>query len=418
MNNINITKEKKTLLSNFIYLMVLQAFTYVLPLITLPYLVKVLGEEKFGLLMFAQSFILFFSILVDYGFNLSATRNIAINKDSKEKIEEIFSSVMIIKIFLIGVCFLILTFIVFGFKRFSVNWELYYLTFLSTIGQAIFPVWYFQGIERMEFSTKINVVIKIAFTFLIFLFVHKESDYVYVSLLNGLGMIASGLISLWIVYYKFHQSFSMQRLSIIKKHFKDSSQFFISRISVSIYTSANAFILGIFTDNTMVGYYSIAEKLYMAIQFLYSPVSQALYPYVAKNENIKLFKKIFYSVFFLNTLVVIILYFLAAYVFGILFTQKVEVESILVFHIFLVANFIVVPSVLMGYPFLGALGYSEYANKSVINGSVIHILGLIILVLSNDINIYNVTSLVIITELVVLMQRIFWIKENKLWQRQ
>lgn len=165
----------------------------------------------------------------------------------------------------------------------------------------------------------------------------------------------------------------------------------------------------------MVGYYSIAEKLYIAMQSLYSPITQVLYPYVAKERNIKLFKKIFYSVVGLNILGVIFLYFFGEYIFAFLFTKEIGTESISVFKIFLVANLIVVPSILIGYPFLGALGFS---NKSVINGSIVHLLGLTSLILTDNITIYNVAFMIIVTELLVLGQRTFWIKENKLWQKQ
>jgi len=416
-NTVN-TEDKKRLLSNFFSLSILQAFTYILPLLTLPYLVRVLGVDKFGLVMFAQSFIMFFAILVDYGFNLSATREIAIHRDNKEKLTEIFSSVMMIKFILIGVSFVILSIIVFSFEKFSSDWELYYLTFLWVIGQALFPIWYFQGQERMKYITIVNVASKLIFTIAIFIFIQNENDYILVPIVNGFGFIVGGILSLWIVNKNFNQKFELQSYQTMLVHFKDSSQFFLSRVSVSIYTSANAFVLGLFTDTTTVGYYSIAEKLYMAMQGFYAPITQTLYPYVAKERNIKLFKKIFYAVVSLNILGIVFLYFFGEYIFTLLFTQQIGGESIKVFNILLIANLIVVPSILIGYPFLGALGFARYANKSVINGSIIHLLGLTLLAITNTITIYNVALMIIITELVVLGLRTFWIKENKLWQKQ
>ncbi len=418
IKNIANTEDKKRLASNFFSLSVLQIFSYVLPLLTLPYLVRVLGVETFGLVAFATAFITFFNILVDYGFNLSATREVSIHRENKDKITEIYSSVLSIKFILIFVSFVIFSFIVFTFEKFSSHSMLYFITFISVIGQALFPIWYFQGMERMKYITIINIFSKVVFTIAIFVFVHEESDYLMVPLLTGLGILIGSLYALYIIKKDFNQSFVWQNIETMKIHFKDSSQFFLSRVSVSIYTSANAFVLGLFTNNTMVGYYSIAEKLYMAIQSLYGPITQALYPYVAKERNIKLFKKIFYSVVGLNILGVVFLYFFGEYIFTFLFTQEIGIESINIFNIFLIANIIVVPSILIGYPFLGALGFSKYANKSVINGSIVHLLGLTILILMDNITIYNVAFMIIITELLVLGQRTFWIKENKLWQKQ
>ena len=418
IKNIANTEDKKRLASNFFSLSVLQIFSYILPLLTLPYLVRVLGVETFGLVSFATAFIAFFNIIVDYGFNLSATREISVHRENKDKITEIYSSVLAIKFILIFVSLIILSFIVFTFEKFSSHSMLYFITFISVIGQALFPIWYFQGMERMKYITIINISSKVVFTIAIFVFVQKENDYLIVPLLSGLGVLLGSLYALYIVKKDFNQSFVWQNIETMKFYFKDSSQFFLSRVSVSIYTSANAFVLGLFTNNTMVGYYSIAEKLYIAMQSLYGPITQVLYPYVAKERNIKLFKKIFYSVVGLNILGVIFLYFFGEYIFALLFTKEIGTESISVFKIFLVANLIVVPSILIGYPFLGALGFSKYANKSVINGSIVHLLGLVSLILTDNITIYNVAFMIIITELLVLGQRTFWIKENKLWQKQ
>lgn len=415
IKNIANTEDKKRLLLNFFSLSILQAFTYILPLLTLPYLVRVLTVEKFGLVMFAQAFIMFFNILVDYGFNLSATREVSIHRDNPDKLTEIFSSVLMTKFILIGVSFVVLSIIVFSFEKFSTDWELYYLTFLWVIGQALFPIWYFQGLEKMKHITIVNIVSKMIFTIAIFIFIQEESDYILVPILNGLGFILGGLYSLYIVRKHFAQKFQLQSIQTIMIYFKDSSQFFLSRLSVSIYTSANAFVLGLFTNNIMVGYYSIAERLYQAIQSFYNPIVQVLYPYVSKNKNIVLYKKVFYLCLILNTLGIILLFFIDEWLFGILFTNNLDHHSLQVFEILLIAAFIMVPSTLLGYSYLGALGYAKYANFSVIISSIFHMTVIGVLAIFSFINIYSIATLVLITQTIDFLYRVKKIKDNNLW---
>ncbi|WP_041639585.1 oligosaccharide flippase family protein [[Mannheimia] succiniciproducens] len=417
MNKIN-TEHKKRLFSNFFSLTVLQIVNYALPLLTLPYLVRVLDVETYGLVMFAQSFILFFNILVDFGFNLSATKEVSIHRDDKNKLIEIYSSVMVIKFLLILSSFIILSIIIFSFERFSLNKGVYFLSFLWVIGQALFPVWYFQGIEKMKYITIVNIIAKFLFTGCIFLFVKENADYLLIPLFNGLGILIAALVALWIVHVSLKQKVTWQPLSKLWIYFKESSTFFLSRASLTMYTSANAFVLGIFSNNTIVGYYSIADQLYKALQAFYTPLSQVLYPYIAKERNIVLFKKIFNMAVFLNCMGIAILYFITVDVFALLFTQKIGIESINVFNIFLIASLIVVPSILLGYPFLGALGFAKEANLSVIYASIIHILGLVILILFNKISLYSVAYMVLVTELFVFMYRISKIRGRRLWRKQ
>ncbi|UFS69768.1 oligosaccharide flippase family protein [Geomonas sp. RF6] len=407
-------EEYARLASNLFSLSTLQLVSYALPLVTLPYLVRVLGAEKFGLLMFSQSFVTYLGILVDYGFNLSATREISINRENRAKVTEIFSAVMTIKMCLLVLSFVILCATVFGFERFRHEWEVYFLSFTLVVGQALFPVWYFQGMEKMKFMTLLNIFAKVFFTVMIFVCVRREGDYLIVPLLNGLGFIISGLGSLWLVMKKMGQRFTFCAPAVLKSHLRESSEYFFSRISVSAYTSSNVFFLGLITSHTMVGYYAIAEKIYNALQQGYQPIVQSLYPYIAKQRNIRLFKKLFAYANFFNFLLVGLLFLSAARVIRIVSGHSI-VESTLVLQILLAASLFVVPSIMLGYPFLAALGHKRIANYSVILGALLHIIVLSILAVLGKMTVTSVAAMVLITELIVLSIRSYGVQKSKLW---
>lgn len=412
IKNLFKSKEIRLLLENFTSLSVIQIMSYILPLITLPYLVRVVGVEKYGLITFAIAVMNFFRILTDYGFNLSANRDISVHRDDQSKISEIFSSVMIIKIFLMIISFLILLIIV-NFDPFKENRIIYILSFGIVLGNVLFTPWFFQGMEKMKYITILNIVSNIIFTALIFVVVRNQSDYLYVPFINSIGPIFIGCISLRIIIKEFKVQLSNPGFNSLKKTFKGSTEFFLSRASVTIYTSSNAFFLGIFTDNVLVGYYSAAEKLYIAAQNLYQPIIQTLYPFMANKKDKILYKKIFWFVIVINICLCIFLFFYSDYIIQILFGKGFQ-ESIEVFKIFMITLLVVVPSILLGFPFLAALGYQKYANVSVIIGSLFHLIAVII-ILNFYPNIYLVALLVLITETIVLLIRVYGVKHNALW---
>ncbi len=286
-------EEYKVLRSNFISLTMLQTANYILPLITLPYLVKTLGVEYFGLLAFATATITYFGILTDYGFNLTATKEISIHREDNKRVIEIFSAVMSIKFILLLISFAILLLLISIVDKFSEHWEIYLLTFGTVVGQVLFPVWFFQGMEKMKYITYLNLLSKSIFTTAIFIFVQDKSDFFLVPLLLSIGAIVSGVISLYIIYKEFHISFKIESKETLKEYLLDGWHVFLSRFYLSLYTTTNILLLGLMTNNIAVGYYSIAEKIVVAIGGLFDPINQTIYPYLARKyrESFNLFVK-------------------------------------------------------------------------------------------------------------------------------
>ncbi|RLJ02599.1 MAG: flippase, partial [Candidatus Aenigmatarchaeota archaeon] len=241
--------------------------------------------EKFGLIAFAQAFIQYLVILTDYGFNLSATREISIYRDNKEKVSEIFSSVMIIKFGLLVLSFIIMSVIVFSFEKFKKDWLIYYLTFGIVIGQTLFPVWFFQGMERMRYIVAIETSIKSIFLLLVFLFIHNTNDFWKVPLINTIGMIIGGIISLLIVIKYFHIRYYLPKLKISFQYLKTSTSLFLSQVSVSLFNQTNTFIGGLIFNYTLLGYYKAAEKLFIAFRNIFGIVFRTLYPFFSRKRG-------------------------------------------------------------------------------------------------------------------------------------
>lgn len=287
MNKLIDISERKRFLGNFLSLATLQGLNYILPLLTLPYLVRVLGADKFGTLALATAIVGYFIVITDYGFNYTATREVSLYRENPEKLNEIFSSVMIIKSILLLISLLVLVLLTIFFDRFSSDPLLYFLTFGIVFGQVLFPIWFFQGVEKMKYITIINIVSKVCFTLAIFILVKHSSDYHLVPLLTSLGAIFAGIYSLYLIYKKFNIRFSFQKISTIKSYLKGGSHLFFTSALSNLLTSSGVIVLSFVASTSIVGYYSAIEKLFRAVVGLFSPITQALYPISCNKVNQK-----------------------------------------------------------------------------------------------------------------------------------
>lgn len=339
------TEEKKRLVSNFLSLMTIQAADYVLPLITFTYLIRILEIEYFGLLVFATAIMSYFNVVVDYGFNLSAVKTIATNRSNKKRTNDIFSSVLQIKFLLTVICFIALCLAVSIFDKFSQYWYVYLSSFGLVIGQAMFPVWLFQGLEKMKYIAFINISSKVFSTALIFILIREKNDFYIVPFITSLGYISSGIISLVVAKKVLKISFILQDRQTLAYFLKDGWYVFVSRIYVNLYMTTNIVVLGLLTNTIVVGYYSIAEKIINAFISLFNVANQAIYPYLAnlytKNNDLffSTFKNIIVFYFIASTIIFMLLQYsgesIINLVNGVRDVRIEEVFYILTFLIFI-----------------------------------------------------------------------------------
>ena len=267
---------------NMIALSVMQVVTYLLPLITVPYLLHTIGFEKFGILAFAASLTAYFAILTDYGFNLSASGRIAVKQDDIGEINEIFNAVLAVKLVLVVLSYIILNILLLFFEKMGQHAMLYHIAFLGIVGQALSPIWLYQGLEKLQLVTYINIVVRAIFTLLLFVLVQNEDDYMLVAFVTSGSSLAVGGFSLFFAVIRLSVSFKFPKLSHMIDQFKAGWYVFTSTVAISAYTTSALIIVGIFGDNATVGMFATVEKVITAIKGLTSPLTQAVYPTLKK----------------------------------------------------------------------------------------------------------------------------------------
>lgn len=265
---------------NIVSLYALQGLNYVIPMAVLPYLVRVLGMEMYGRVAFAQSLALFFTVLTDYGFNFTATRAIAQHRNDVVAISRTFCSVYLIKILLLfagAILFLTMVRIV---PRAHDNLDFFLAAYLAVIGNAMFPTWYFQGMEKMRYISVVVGASKAAGAIALFIFVHRPADALLSLAIQSLVFIVSGVVGLCVAFRSSRISITRPSLTDLKTTLAEGWHLFVSTSATSLYSNTNVFLVGVLAGNVQAGYFSAAERLVRAIQGLTLPVSQAVFPHM------------------------------------------------------------------------------------------------------------------------------------------
>ena len=161
---------------------------------------------------------------------------------------------------------------------FNENLILFIVTFLSVLGTALFPLWFYQGLEKMNYILIISVSVRIVTTVLIFILIKSENDFIKLAGLNTVTQFVIGIIGLQIAFSKFRIKYLLPTKSLLIQQLKSGWNLFISTVSINLYTTSNVFILGLFAPANIVGYYSAADKIRMAFQGILSPMSQSVFP--------------------------------------------------------------------------------------------------------------------------------------------
>jgi PST family polysaccharide transporter len=402
MNN-----EKKIIAKNYVALLFIQGTNFILPLIIFPYLVRTLGSEKYGLVMVAQSVALFLTIIVDFGFNISATREVANLKNDKEKLSQFYWNIFSIKLALIMITFLLLLGLIIYVDKFSLDPLVYLFSFGLVLGQAIFPTWFFQGIEKMQVITIVNVAAKLFFTISLFFVVLSPADFEYVPIFNGLGFVISGLFGF--VFSLQYVKFVFPKLSQVKEIIENSSSLFFSNFAVSLYTSSNTLILGFFAGDSIAGVYASMEKLILAIKSMYSPFYQAIFPNLSTkpyNEIRSYIDKMRIPVGFLGLIISIIIFFGAKQILMLAFDDALIVGYSAVFQILGLISILSSLNMLYVTLYFPSIKKYKIRMKILISGGFLNLI--IALSLVKFYTIYGVAISAVTTELFILLLAVYF----------
>lgn len=277
------------ILKTFFSLSSVQFLDMFLPLITIPYVVRIIGIENFGIITFSQAVVGYLVILVNFGFNLTATRDVAINKNAKEKINRIFIDVTFAKLLLLLLSFVVLFFLCVFIPNIGENKVIYYFVFLQLMSQCMIPNFFLQGMQDLKWTSIVAIVSKVISILFIFIFLKHKEDFSYYVMFLSLGSVLSMFYSyvyIWLKYKLSVKSYSVSWENIFQQY-KSGFFVFVSQIKITFFNNFNIILVGSLLGNTAAGIFGSADKIIKVLSSIQAPIVTSIFPYFSQlvNEN-------------------------------------------------------------------------------------------------------------------------------------
>jgi len=283
------------------------------------------------------------------------------------------------------VAIVLLATIVLSIEMFRADYLVYFASSGMLIGSVLFPLWLFQGLEKMKYITLIHVIVRTITTALIFLLIRNEDDYITLALLNSLTQVLIGIGGIITVLTILKVKLIFPPFKMIKKQLHDGWYLFLSSISINLYTTSNTFILGMLTNNTFVGYYAAADKIRIAFHGILSPLSQSVFPFVNNllkesfDKFINFNKKLIFFAGGIGLFITIILFLFAPEITGLILGEQYR-QSANILRIISFVPFLVSLSNVFGIQTILPLGYDKSFYKIICSAAFIHIILLLTLI--------------------------------------
>lgn len=404
----------KTLIVNFSYLSILQIFSLAVPLVTYPYLIRTLGLEKYGLVIFAQVILSYLLTIVNFGFSISGIREISLHRNNKEKLDEIVSSIQIIKIIIGLTCLLLLYSVLTIFIEDKNYKTLFLLSFWVCIYDIVFPRWYFEGTQKIKFLTIIILVERLLYICFVFIFIKNSSDYLMLPLISGISSLFASIIPLTIIHHKHKVLFKLQKIKVLKKYVFKSYQIFISDVFHRGYTSSPKVIIGAFLGMNEVVIYDLADKVVQILKLPQSIIGQIIFPKISFEKDLVFVKTVFKLSLVFNFLIFTITIFFSKSI--VVFLGGIEmIDSQTTLCILSLTIPFTAMTNIFGVQLLIACGFQNIYRKVITQSALLFFIQMILVWKLLGFSLINIAMVIFLTEIFAAINFFYHSKKNNLW---
>lgn len=289
---IDLFDRHKKVVENYFFMTVLQVINSLFYVMIYPYLIRTLGAESYGLYIYALSIVTYFIFIVNFGFDLPATKAVAQENDNPTAIANVLSCIFTAKIYMLVVSVLIFFVLLITIPFLRENYLLFVIVFGQTINFALFPTYYYQGTQKMKTATIIQVIFKLLSLPFIFVLVKSSSDLSVFAIISTTTMIIGGLVAILMVVFVDKLYIRWVSFSEIRKWFKEAFPFFLSNSVGTLKEQGIPIIVGAFFGMRDVAIYDLANKLIIIPRTVLMSLNAALFPKIVIENNKATIQKI------------------------------------------------------------------------------------------------------------------------------
>ena len=408
--------DRISFIKNTSSLYILNIVKLLFPLLTLPYLTRVLSLDAYGMVTYVKALIAYVQLVIDFGFMLSATKNIVNACANPSKIGRIVGDTLAEKIFLSIISILIYSILMWQIPIMRENILFSVLYLLATVTNIFIFDFLFRGIEKMHAVAIPYVVSKTIITVLTFIVVKDDSSILWIPILEGVGNLVAAVVSYgFLHHYGIKLSFS--DLPVWVKDLKESSIYFLSNFATTIFGVFTTVISGFYLQSQEIAFWGIAMQLLSAAKSLYNPIANSLYPHMIRTKDIQSVKKINRIMLVLIIFGVLIVLFFSNQILSIIGGEKYTISADFLKYLLpaFVASFY---SMIYGWPVLGAIDKVKETTMTTILASIVQILGLGIFILSDNFSLVTLAICSSMSEVVLWISRyLIYFKNRSLFVR-
>lgn len=372
--------KNNQLLKNIFSLGSVQLVNYVFPLITVPYVSRIIGPDSYGIINYATAFIAYFSLLIGYGFDLTGTRKIARNPDDNHYVSTVFSQILNARILLFFVSCLLFVLSVLFVGPLKQNTYVTVTLFISTISSVLVPQYIYQGKQQLSIFAILNFSKGLINTILIFVLIQHKEDYIILPTLNVVLGLLSSVFLLVYACKKFNLKFRWVKLKNSFRLLLDEKVIFISTVVISLYTTTNTVVLGFFASAADVGFFTVSISLLNVINSVISvPFSTAFFPFIgnafgkSRETGLEVIRKIFPIISYLTFFAGLTLYIFAPFIIELFYGSQFH-KAILSFRIMAFAPFVISMSNVFGIQTMLNLNMDKTFFRATATASILGLL--------------------------------------------